>query len=298
LDDRFAGANCLYAIDNRDLDLLKLARASGLTIIYEQIICPSGARILREERDLFPGIERHDAEEDVRRGVDRDIEIFRLANAVICASDFVRDDVLSLAGPVRAKVIPYGISDEWLQVPRSPIPGRILFVGTVGLRKGNHYLAEATRILKSRGVQCDVRVIGPYDSRAISRPEFRGPTYLGQVPRESIRSEFAKADVFALPTVADGFAIAHLEALACGVPVVTTPNCGSQVRDGQDGFIVPIRDPRTLADRLEQLISDRVLRDQMSGAARQRAAELSWATFGNRLLAATRDAMNHAAGRG
>jgi glycosyltransferase involved in cell wall biosynthesis len=85
-----------------------------------------------------------------------------------------------------------------------------------------------------------------------------------------------------------------LEAFACGVPVVTTPNCGSQVRDGQDGFIVPVRNAPALAERLEQLISDRALRDRMSQAARARAEELNWDRFGKLLLAVTRDAVDHA----
>jgi glycosyltransferase involved in cell wall biosynthesis len=111
------------------------------------------------------------------------------------------------------------------------------------------------------------------------------------VPRELVRSEFAQADIFVLPTLAEGCAIVHLEALACGLPVVTTPNCGSQVRDGQDGFIVPVRDASALAERVEQLISDRTLRARMSSNATKRAAELSWSRFGERLMAATREAL-------
>ena len=292
LRERFAGANCLYCVDNGDSELMRAASKAGLTVVYEQLICPSVGRILREERARFPGIEAGDAEDVVEGGIARDVEVFKLAHSVICASAFVQQDVTSLAGPaVRTALVPYGVNSQWLEVPRSPIPGRVLFVGTVGLRKGSHYLAEAARLLKSRGVECEVRVVGPYDPRVIARPEFQGPTYVGQVPREVIRAEFARADVFALPTVADGFAIVHLEAFACGVPVVTTPNCGSQVRDGEDGFIVPIRDANALAHRLEQLITDRQLRESMSHAARRRAEELNWKLFGERLLGATRDAM-------
>lgn len=292
LRDRFDAANCLYCLDNGDLALMSAARRAGLAVVYEQIICPSVGRILRQERERFPGIETQDPEELVEAGIARDVEVFRLAQAVVCGSEFVRDDVAALAGPLaRPAVVPYGVNAEWLELPRAPILGRILFVGAVGLRKGSHYLAEATRLLEARGVQCQVRVVGPYDPEVIARPEFHGPTYVGQVPRELVRSEFAQADVFVLPTLAEGCAIVHLEALACGLPVVTTPNCGSQVRDGQEGFIVPIRDARALADRLEQLISDRALRARMSHEATQRARELSWTHFGQRLMAATREAL-------
>jgi glycosyltransferase involved in cell wall biosynthesis len=295
LRDGFGAANCIYALDNGDLDLLKAARDAGLAIVYEQIICPSVGRIMREERHLFAGIEAQDDQPLVEEGIARDVEIFRMADTVICASDFSRDDVLSLSDPsVRAVAIPYGIHQDWLDTTPSPVPGRVLFVGTVGLRKGNHYLAEATRLLKARGVPCDVRVVGPYDPEVIARPEFQGPTYVGQVPRDVVRSEFARADVFALPTVADGFAIVHLEAMSFGVPVITTPNCGSQVRNEIDGFVVPIRDPRALAERIEQIVTDRTVRDRLSVAAKKRAEELSWGLFGERLLSATQEALDHA----
>jgi len=74
--------------------------------------------------------------------------------------------------------------------------------------------------------------------------------------------------------------------MACGVPVVTTPHCGSLVRDGQEGFLVPIRDATALADRLEQLLADRALRERMGAAARLRAEDHSWRRYGERLLAA------------
>jgi glycosyltransferase involved in cell wall biosynthesis len=101
-----------------------------------------------------------------------------------------------------------------------------------------------------------------------------------------VQEEFRRADLFVLPTLAEGMALVHLEAMACGVPVITTPNCGSVVRDGLEGFIVPIRDPRALADRTQQLLEDRDLRQRMGAAARKRARDYTWARYGERLLSA------------
>jgi glycosyltransferase involved in cell wall biosynthesis len=103
-----------------------------------------------------------------------------------------------------------------------------------------------------------------------------------------VRSEFLAADVFVFPTLADSFAMTHLEALACGLPVITTRNCGSVVRDGVDGFVVPIRDPAALAERIQQLLEDRALRHRMSVNARERAREFTWARYGERLIDAIR----------
>jgi glycosyltransferase involved in cell wall biosynthesis len=135
-------------------------------------------------------------------------------------------------------------------------------------------------------VPVDVRVVGPYDPQMIAAPLFAGPTYVGQVPRSRIRDEFGQADVFAFPTLAEGMALAHVEAMACGVPVVTTPNCGPATRDGRDGFIVAPRDAVGLADRIEAIVCDRALRDRLAQSAHKRAVEYSWPHYQERLLAA------------
>lgn len=291
----FERANALYSVSNADLPLLREAKARGLTIIYEQIINPSVGLILREERERFPGLEAQDPEREVRDGIARDRDVFALADSVVCASAFVRSDIHQLAGEqVKVEVIPYGIEESWLDRASEPERGRVLFVGSVGLRKGNHYLAEAQRLLRARGRNYDFRVVGPHDGSLVKHPRFRGPLYLGQVPRTEIGREFARADVFVLPTLAESFALVHLEALAHGVPVVTTPNCGSVVEEGKQGFIVPIRDPFALADAIERIVEDRALRDRLSAGARIRAAQFTWSAYGAALLAATRTAVTSA----
>jgi glycosyltransferase involved in cell wall biosynthesis len=209
------------------------------------------------------------------------------SDLIIVPSEFVRDGIVRLGGdPNRISIVPYGISEQWLSYQNQPQKGRMLFVGSVGLRKGNHYLAEATRILQQRGIEFEMRVIGPYAQDTLNRPEFQGPSYVGQVPRSEIKQEFIQADFFVLPTLCEGMATVHLEALACGLPVITTPNCGSVVRDGVDGFIVPIRDAQTLADRMEQLLVNRELRNQMSYHAKERAKQFTWEQYGKKLLQA------------
>lgn len=140
-----------------------------------------------------------------------------------------------------------------------------------------------------------MRVVGPYSTSVASRPEFAGPTYIGQVPRALVQEEFRAADLFVFPTLAEGFALVHLEALACGVPVITTPHCGSAVRDGVDGFVVPIRDASAIADRVQLLLRDRTFRDRMSAAARTRASEFVWDRYAEHLLGAIRDSARRSA---
>jgi len=287
VDEDFRGANALYALDNSDRDVIAAAKRRRMFVCYEQIICADSGRIMREERDRFPGFEAQDSDELVEAGIRADREVFQMSDVVLAASEFTRLSLLKVGCPAeKIAVVPYGVDQRWFDLPARPVPGRVLFVGTVGLRKGNHYLAEAYRILKERGVDTEFRVAGPHDAQQITTPLFQGPKYLGQVPRTLIMDEFAQADVFVLPTVAEGFGLVHLEAMACGVPVVTTPNCGSLVRDGVDGHIVPIRDPNALADRIESLIRDRGARERMSRNARQRAEQFTWDAYSKTLVSA------------
>jgi len=94
---------------------------------------------------------------------------------------------------------------------------------------------------------------------------------------------YQQADIFVFPSIEEGSALVTDEAMACGLPVVTTPNAGSVVRDGVEGFIVSIRDPDALAERIDQLRSDADLRREMGYAARTRATQFTWEIRGETL---------------
>jgi glycosyltransferase involved in cell wall biosynthesis len=106
---------------------------------------------------------------------------------------------------------------------------------------------------------------------------------LGPVPRSTVREHYAWADVFLLPSLCEGSATVTYEALACGLPVIATPNTGSIVREGVDGFIVPIRDPEAIAAKLELFISQPDLLATMACHCREGAREGTLASYARRL---------------
>jgi len=282
--DDFGGANAIWSMFNADLELLQEAKEWGFRVVHDQVLNPDVGRILHEERAGFPNVERRDVQRQVEEGIRRDCAQWALADRVLAPSAYTRDAIISLGGdPAKVRVVPYGIDPAWLAEKPDPAPGRVLFAGSVGLRKGVHYLAGAARLLKARGVNCEIRVVGPYAPEVVAHPEFEGPRYLGAIPRSRMHDEFLSADVFVHPSLAEGQAIAHLEALACGVPVVATPNAGSVVEDGVQGFTVPPRDAVALADRIEAIVTDRELRERMSIAAREHARSYTWTAYAGRL---------------
>ena len=92
-------------------------------------------------------------------------------------------------------------------------------------------------------------------------------SFVGRVTRDQADEWYRRADVFVLPTISDGFAITQVEAMARGLPVVTTPNCGQVVTHGIDGLLVPAGDGRALAEAIARLDADRELLGAMSGQA-------------------------------
>jgi glycosyltransferase involved in cell wall biosynthesis len=290
--DGFGAANALYTLSNSDIEVVRKARKAGLFIVHEQILNPDVGRILHEERERFPGIEPQISLDQIAADERRDIAQWEEAHLLLAPSEFVREGMIRMgADPDKIAIVEYGLHKEWLNTVSEPVNGRVLYAGIVGLRKGAHYLANSKRILDERGVPTEVRIVGPGHSAIAEHPAFQGPIYRGQIPRTRMAEEFRRADVFVLPTISDSFALVHLEAMACGVPVITTPNCGSVVRDGVDGFLVPIRNATMLSDRIEQIVSDRALRERMSQNARERAGEFTWERYGDRLLSAVSKTM-------
>jgi glycosyltransferase involved in cell wall biosynthesis len=104
------------------------------------------------------------------------------------------------------------------------------------------------------------------------------------VPRDCVGELYSAADVFVLPTVSDGFAITQLEAMAHGVPVITTPNCGEVVEHGRNGYVVPARDARALADAILEFVRNPGLAAAMRPACIARAAEFSPDAYRSRLI--------------
>jgi glycosyltransferase involved in cell wall biosynthesis len=159
--------------------------------------------------------------------------------------------------PEKIQVVPlaYEPPSEVGAVGSPSLPLRVLWLGTVNLRKGIPYLVQAARALEDAPIQ--FQIVGPIEitEKAITRAP-SNVEFVGRIPRGEIGAWYKNADVFVLPTLSDGFAITQLEAMAHGLPVIATPRCGSVVTDGQDGMLVPPRDETALTKAFTRLIEE------------------------------------------
>ena len=109
-------------------------------------------------------------------------------------------------------------------------------------------------------------------------------TFIGAVPQAELKQWMSKSHVMIMPSLDEGMALVQGQALACGCPVIATTNSGGAdlFTDGIEGFIVPIRDPDALLDRMQRLADDPALQQRMSEAALLRVRSLGgWQRFGD-----------------
>ena len=211
----------------------------------------------------------------------------RDADGVACISDFTRSQVMRLVERAewsRLQIVHMSVDvDRFLPTAtRSTTDSlRVLFVGRLVPEKGPSVLLDAVGLLASEGVEIDVRMVGGgplVDTLAdeVSRSGLGDRVQLlGPVGQDAIAEHFAWADTFCLPSFAEGLPVVLMEAMAAGVPPVTTRIAGipELVLDGINGFVVSPGRPDLVADRLAQLARDPQMRATLGVRAREAVVE-------------------------
>jgi glycosyltransferase involved in cell wall biosynthesis len=221
-------------------------------------------------------------QENVRRELES-------ATQVITISSYHRAYITKLCpalDPEKVRIVHLGVDTERFRPPdnvEARIPVRILCIGRLIEKKGQQVLVDACKELAERGIdfRCQIVGEGPLRAELESRITRYGlqdrVTLAGALTQESVLKLNQESDIFALPAVVarsgdqDGMPVVLLEAMACGLPVVTTPIAGipDLVQDGVNGLLVGQRDVTGLADALQRLAEDAGLRVRLGQAARQ-----------------------------
>jgi glycosyltransferase involved in cell wall biosynthesis len=216
----------------------------------------------------------------------------RQADLILAGSGFVKDSLKRIGiAADKIVILPYGVDLELFSPPAEKKAGgevTAVFAGQLAVRKGVTYLLEAFQGLSK--LNCKLVLIGggAQDKQTLERYGVAFD-HVPWVPRAELARRCREADFFVFPSLLEGSALVTYEALASGLPVITTPNSGSVVRHGIEGLIVPPRDVDALRKGIEKLAADGELRRKMGLAARKRAEEYSWGKYHQRLAAIIRD---------
>lgn len=181
-------------------------------------------------------------------------------------------------------VIPNGVAKEFFieRDYRRP-PMKLLFLGSWEWRKGRRYLAEAFFRIAQEYPNLMLSLVGTGTGETEVKSLF--PSNLRHricvipwVAEKDVPGVYAEHDIFVFPSMFESMSLVIPEAMASGMPIVTTRTCGMQdiIEDGVTGFLVPPRDSETLAKRVGILIDNPLLCAKLGQAAQQKAKEITW----------------------
>ncbi len=222
------------------------------------------------------------------------------ADRITVPSGFAYRTFLSQGvAPEKLRKLPYGVNLSRFGPEGAPAEGRfdVLFVGYFYLRKGVQYLVQAFEKVQhpaksltfvggiSPGVleMLHRRKLWPENARAI-----------GPVPQSELKTLMSRSHVLALPSVEEGLALVLEQAMACGCPVVASANTGAEdiIADGEEGFIVPIRDVDALAERLQFMADHPIERAVMGRKALAKVQGFGgWHAYGENAMAIYAEAL-------
>ena len=293
--------NCqaVYSYEDCSLSTFKTANRLGIYCLYDLPIgyWQAAQQIFSEEADINPdwactitGL--NDSTEKLGR---KDEEL-SLADHIIVPSYFVRETLLSYnSTSVPISVVPFGSPPALVELPSriETSPLRILYVGSLGQRKGLSYSVEAVDLLDFEAIFTLIGKRGPYQCKPLESALDRF-NWIETLPHFAILEQMRIHDVLLLPSLFEGYALVISEALSQGLPVIATHNSGAteSIRDGVEGFIVPIRDSHAIAQKLALLNFDRDLLNSMRQSCLSRATELNWLHYENKLSSIVRSVLH------
>jgi glycosyltransferase involved in cell wall biosynthesis len=285
-------AEGIYSYNGCALASFRKAAMRQTPRVYEVSVAEEGfvEQVLQREMEKFPELDDSTAPfsflEPRVDWTERARSEWNLADVIIVNSTFTRNSYAAAGFNVhKVRIVPLGapeVGDCAIEGDRSiHKPLRVMYAGNFSVLKGAHYLLSAWRSLSpKRSAILEIYGINTLpknvmtdlpDSICIS------PT----IPQERLFERYRAADVLVFPTLCDGFGLVVTEALAHGLPVITTARAGSSdlVIDGENGLIIPAGDANALANALEWCLIHRAELKAMRQSAWQTARRWQWRDF-------------------
>lgn len=282
-------ASAVIGFDTASWLIAEKAKIFGKPFFLDQSISHpiTNELVLRGVIQRFPAWQE-DVEARLPAVLNAENQEHALATKIVTASSYTKHSLIS-QGVEASKILvnPYGVDlqkfhagGERRAMQHMP---RFIFVGSVSARKGVPLLVDAWRTLGL--ANCELWLVGPVTSQVRSLiPLLPGLRILGKFPHKELPNLFRQGDVFVFPSYCEGFGLVLLEALASGLPIITTEATAGPdlIRDGVEGFIVPSGNLEQLCRAMKYFINNPDKLSAMSVAARHCAERFSWDAYGDR----------------
>jgi glycosyltransferase involved in cell wall biosynthesis len=239
---------------------------------------PEAKASLMEETEMSPLFAHND-------------ETFAMAGAVICASSFTKHSLVAAGSKAPSHVIGYGVDlDLFSARTTAPVakPLTVGFVGALSQRKGARYLLGALAALPKSSTKLII-----YTRTSVDRDLIRGFESVdieirGGLSDAALAADLKQCDLVALPSIAEGFGLVILEAMACGVPVLCTTSTGGAdfIAHRQNGLLIAPGSVAAIEQELAWALTHRDELFQIGQTARVEAEKHSWAEYRRKFFAA------------
>ncbi|QJE94286.1 glycosyltransferase family 4 protein [Luteolibacter luteus] len=288
---RLNGSKVLYGYEYGSRAMFEAAKRQGIRTAYD---LPSPEHqfvenLLAPEFERFPElatpyrqltVERHAERTERRR------QEWELSDLIVANSNFTADSWKAAGWSEKTvAVVPYGAPPVTHPCEEAPAKDvlRFLWAGTFSIRKGAHYLIDAIRSMpaaEAKGFTLDVygAVTLPEALLKNLPPQIR---FMGSVPRSVLFEKMREGDLLVFPTLCDGFGLVVNEALAQGMPVLTTPRAGAAdlIREDENGWLIPPADAAALAAGLTRVIQEQKRLPGMRLKAQATARDWQWSDY-------------------
>ncbi|MDO6519612.1 glycosyltransferase family 4 protein [Zobellia uliginosa] len=222
------------------------------------------------------------------RILEKEQEEYQQADYITVPSEFVMNSFIE-KGVDRNKLkkIPYGARLDRFKKVSDPQKNkfRVLWVGAISLRKGFMYALNAFREFKHPNKEFIVIGHMSHEIKKLLEAEhLENVNFKGIVANSQLLEYYSSSDVFLLTSLEEGLAMVQGEALACGCPIIATPNTGSQdlITHNEEGFIVPIRNSNAIIESFQKIVDTPNLREKMSHNALEKVQSLGgWDKYGD-----------------
>jgi glycosyltransferase involved in cell wall biosynthesis len=227
--------------------------------------------------------------QDDKRVVEQEIVEYELADCVVVPSGFVERTFLEKGFP-KERIFRNNFGSNTLFRPTQPKRDKftVLYVGNLSIRKGLPYLFQAFEKLSIDPASFDVWFIGSITeeiSKLIPRYERSNWKFFGHVGQHQLADLISQCSVAVHPSLEEGLSMVIPQLMASGTPVISTTNTGGEdiIENGINGYIIPIRSPQDIADRINTLYHDRELLSAMRNKALAYAEKSgTWEQYGDR----------------
>lgn len=228
-----------------------------------------------------------------KRVVEKEIKEYELADFISIPSDFVKETFIQKGVDARKLVVnPYGVANSFIAKAEKEQKNKkvVLYLGTISIQKGVHYLMQALSEIAYSQCGFEVWFVGNVKKEMfpfINKYRQSNWKILGHVPHHRLVSLLEKADIGVAPSLQDGFAMVVPQMMACGLPVICSENTGAKmmIREAENGFVIPTANHEILRNKIELLLNDKVKLSQMQYCARQTAQDgFTWDDYGRRYI--------------